>query len=66
MGIVKDELIKSFSDTSDVATSELSNLSIKPEQTFHAQNHPVDQSSIYKSNNGKDLDYQNQEFLTES
>ena len=66
MGIVKGEFIKSVSDTSAVPTSELSNLSSKPELTFHAQNHPVDQSPINKSNNGKDFNYQNQEFLTES
>ena len=52
--------MKIFSDTSDVPTSELSNLNIKPEPTFHAQHHPVD------SDNGEDIDYQNQEFLAES
>ena len=64
--IVKTKLIKTFSDTSDVPTSELSNLKIKPEPTFHAQNHPVDQSPIYNSDNGEDFDCHNQEFLTES
>ena len=59
------KLIKFFSDTSDVPTSNLSNLNIKPEPTFHAQNHPVDQSPIYNSDNGEDIDYQNQEPLTE-
>ena len=29
--------LKDFSDTSDIAISELTNLNIKPEQTFHAQ-----------------------------
>ena len=64
--IVKTKLIKSFSDTSDVPTSELTNLNIKPESTFHAQNHPVDQSPIYSLDNGEDFDYQNQEFPAES
>ena len=64
--IVKTKLIKSFSDTSDVPTSELTNLNIKPEPTFHAQNHPVDQSPIYSLDNGEDFDYQNQEFPAES
>ena len=66
MGIVKDEVIKSVSDTSDVPTSELSNLSLKPELPFHGQNHPVDHSPIFKLKNGNDFDYQNKEFLTES
>ena len=48
----------------DVPTSELSNLNIKPESTFHTQNHPVYQSPIYNSDN--DFDYQNQEFLSNS
>ena len=64
--IAKTKLIKSFSDTSNVPTSELTNLNIKPEPTFHAQNHPVDQSPIYISDNGEDFDYQNQELPTES
>ena len=66
MGIVKDEVIKSVSDTSDVPTSELSNLSLKPELPFHTQNHPNDHSPIFKLKNGNDFDYQNKEFLTES
>ena len=57
---------KIFSDTSDVLTSELSNLNIKSEPTFHAQNHPVDHSPTHNLDNGEDFDYQNQEFLTES
>ena len=57
---------KIFSDNSDLPTSELTNLNIKPEPTFHTQNHPVDHSSIYNLDNGEDFDYQNQKFPTES
>ena len=64
--IVKTRLIKIFSDTSDIPTSELTNLNIKPEPTFHAQNHLVDQSPMYKLDNVEHFDYQKQEFPTES
>ena len=64
--IIKTRLIKIFSDTSNIPTSELTNLNIKPEPTFHAQNHLVDQSPMYKLDNVEHFDYQKQEFPTES
>ena len=64
--IIKTKLKKTFSDTSNSPTSELSNLNKKPEPTFHAQNYQVDQSPLYNLDNGEDFDYQNQEVLTES
>ena len=65
MASSKPNSLKVFSDTSDVPTSELNNLSIKPELAFQAQNHPVDHFPICTSNNGEDFYYQNQEFLAE-
>ena len=49
-----------------MSSSKLSILNIKPEPTFHAQNHPVDHQPTYNQDSEEDCDYQNQELLTES
>ena len=60
------KLIKIFFWHFDMSSSKLSTLNIKPEPTFHAQNHPVDHQPTYNQDSEEDCDYQNQEVLTES
>ena len=44
---VKTKLVKIFSDISEVPTSNLNNLNIKSEPTFHTQDHLIDTVPIY-------------------
>lgn len=62
---VKTKLVKIFSDISEVPTSNLNNLNIKSEPTFHTQDHLIDTVPIYNPDFEEQCDSQNQEFISE-